>query len=301
MNKLGLIKSIAILLASICSCSGIAAEVTKPMVVSHLQLAGYGAHYAYRYQLVKEALEITRPEFGDYQLAPYTSRSTSARYAQLIGEGKLLNLNWASPGTPIANAEVIEIPIDILNGLVGYRVCLINQAGATDLSKVHDVRTLATIKIGQGIWADRAIYKANQIDTVESPNFDNLFMMLSANRFECIALGIDEVLRIYDTRKMQYPFLAIDSHLLIHYNYPIYLYVSKNNPKLAQRITLGLKKLQNNGDYNRLFYKHHSEGLERLRLQTRNLICLKSPYQQEHEPCTRPPVIPIAYKQPSPH
>jgi hypothetical protein len=274
MNKLGLIKLIIILIAS--SCTNIAAA--EPMIVSHLQLSGYEAHYAYRYQLVKDALEITRADYGDYQLRPYKSVTTSVRNAQLMSEGKQLNLYWTSPGTPVANAEVIEIPLDILNGLLGYRACLINQDAATDLSRVKDVQSLASIKIGQAQWSDRAVYRANQLAIVDAPTFDSLFMMLSAKRFDCIAFGVDEVARIYETRKAQYPFLAIDTHLLIHYYYPVYFYVSKK------------QRMQENGDFDRLFYKFHSENLARLQLHKRNLVCLKSPYQQEHEPCTRPPV-----------
>jgi ABC-type amino acid transport substrate-binding protein len=286
MNKLGLIKLIIILIAS--SCTNIAAA--EPMIVSHLQLSGYEAHYAYRYQLVKDALEITRADYGDYQLRPYKSVTTSVRNAQLMSEGKQLNLYWTSPGTPVANAEVIEIPLDILNGLLGYRACLINQDAATDLSRVKDVQSLASIKIGQAQWSDRAVYRANQLAIVDAPTFDSLFMMLSAKRFDCIAFGVDEVARIYETRKAQYPFLAIDTHLLIHYYYPVYFYVSKKHPLLAQRMALGLQRMQENGDFDRLFYKFHSENLARLQLHKRNLVCLKSPYQQEHEPCTRPPV-----------
>jgi hypothetical protein len=290
MNRLGLIKLIIILIAS--SYTSIAAGLTEPMIVSHLQLSGYDAHYAYRYQLIKNVLEITRADYGDYQLRPYKSVTTSARNAQLMSEGKQLNLYWTSPGTPVASAAVIEIPLDILNGLLGYRVCLINQDAATDLSKVKDVQTLASIKIGQALWSDRAVYRANQLAIVDAPTFDSLFMMLSAKRFDCIALGVDEVARIYETRKAQYPFLAIDSHLLIHYDYPVYFYVSKKHPLLAQRMAMGLKKMKSNGDFDRLFYKFHAENLERLQLQQRNQICLKSPYQQEHEPCTRPPAYP---------
>jgi hypothetical protein len=258
MNRLGLIKLIIILIAS--SYTNIAAGLTEPMIVSHLQLSGYDAHYAYRYQLIKNVLEITRADYGDYQLRPYKSVTTSARNAQLMSEGKQLNLYWTSPGTPVASAAVIEIPLDILNGLLGYRVCLINQDAATDLSKVKDVQTLASIKIGQALWSDRAVYRANQLAIVDAPTFDSLFMMLSAKRFDCI--------------------------------YPVYFYVSKKHPFLAQRMAMGLKKMKSNGDFDRLFYKFHAENLERLQLQQRNQICLKSPYQQEHEPCTRPPAYP---------
>jgi hypothetical protein len=286
MNKLGLIKrSIFLIVGGYASFAA-----SEPMVVSHLQLSGNEVHYAYRYQLIKDALEITRADYGDYQLRPYKSVTTSARNAQLMSEGQQLNLYWTSPGTPVASAEVIEIPVDILNGLLGYRVCLTNQDAATDLSKVKNLQTLASIKIGQAQWSDRAVYRANQLAIVDAPTFDSLFMMLSAKRFDCIAFGVDEVARIYETRKAQYPFLAIDSHLLIHYHYPVYFYVSKKHPLLAQRVALGLQRMQANGDFERLFYRYHSENLARLQLHKRNLVCLKSPYQQEHEPCTRPPV-----------
>lgn len=288
MNKLGLVKRIIFLLVG--GYTSFAAA--EPMVVSHLQLSGYEEHYAYRYQLIKDALEITRADYGDYQLRPYKSVTTSARNAQLMSEGNQLNLYWTSPGTPVASAEVIEIPVDILNGLLGYRVCLTNQDAATDLRNVKDLQTLASIKIGQAQWSDRAIYRANQLAIVDAPNFDNLFMMLSAKRFDCIAFGVDEVTRIYESRKAQYPFLAIDSHLLIHYYYPVYFYVSKKHPLLAQRLTSGLKKMKSNGDFDRLFYKYHSESLARLQLDKRNLVCLKSPFQKTHDECSLPPIDP---------
>ena len=292
MNKLGIIKRIIFLIAS-----GYASfAAAEPMVVSHLQPSGYDAHYAYRYQLIKDALEITRADYGDYQLRPYKSVTTSARNAQLMSEGQQLNVYWTSPGTPVASADVIEIPVDILNGLLGYRVCLTNQYAATDLSKVKDIQTLASIKIGQAQWSDRAVYRANHLAIVEAPSLDSLFMMLSAKRFDCIALGANEAVLIYETRKAQYPFLAIESHLLIHYDYPVYLYVSKKHPRLAQRMALGLKKMKSNGYFERLFYHYHAESLARLQLHKRNVVCLKSPYQQKQAECTLPPLIPVAYK-----
>jgi ABC-type amino acid transport substrate-binding protein len=294
MNKLLMIIAMSALASVFGAASIFAAEqslVTEsatPMVVSHLQLSGYEAHYAYRYQLIKAILDITRPEFGDYQLVPYTSVEPIVRYAQLLSEGRQLNLMWTSPGTPMASGDVVGIPVDILNGLVGYRVCLINKNSATDLSYITNVKELAGIKIGQALWSDRAVYHLNKLTEVDAPNLDSLFMMLSAKRFDCIALGADEVVRIYEAKKEQYPFLEIDNKLLIHYHYPVYLYVSKKNPLLAKRIALGFQKIQANGDFNRLFYKFHAENLARLELDKRRLICLKSPFTDESDQCVLP-------------
>lgn len=263
---------------------------TEPMVVSYLKLDDFDAHYRYRYQLIDRALELTRPEYGDFQYQPYSSQSTSSRYAQLLGEGKQLNLLWASPGTPISKANAISIPIDILKGLLGYRACLINKNAWSSLDFAKDMDMFKTIKFGQAQWPDRAIYQANNLTEIDAPNFDNLFKMLGAQRFDCIPLGIDEIEQVYEDKKAEYPFLGIDSHLLIYYNYPVHFYVSKKSPALAQRIKLGLQKMQSNGEFNRLFVKYHAEYLARLDLNKRKLICLKSPYTMNQGQCSYPQI-----------
>ncbi|MES2676408.1 MAG: hypothetical protein V4660_19375 [Pseudomonadota bacterium] len=83
--------------------------------------------YAYRDELIYQLFEVTRPEYGDYRIRFYETELTSMRQAQFLGEGKVLNLAWGSPGTAIAKANAIPISIDILKGLLGYRICLINK------------------------------------------------------------------------------------------------------------------------------------------------------------------------------
>lgn len=263
---------------------------TEPMAVRYLKLQDFDAHYAYRYELIERALELTRIEFGDYQYKPFTSQSASSRYAQLLGEGNQLNILWASPGTPIANANAIIIPVDILKGLLGYRACMTNKNAGTDLSFIQDRASFEKIKFGQAQWPDRAVYKANKLIEVDAPTFDNLFKMLSAERFDCIPLGVDEIEQVYQDKKAQYPFLAIDSNLLIYYHYPVYFYVSKKTPELAQRLKLGLQKMQNNGEFDQLFFAHHAEHLARLNLEKRKLFCLISPYSLEQGNCILPQI-----------
>ncbi len=65
-------------------------ENSEPMRVSYLKLKDFDAHYAYRYQLIDRALELTRPEFGDFRYQPFGSQITSTRYAQLLNEGVYL-------------------------------------------------------------------------------------------------------------------------------------------------------------------------------------------------------------------
>lgn len=272
-------------------CLSALSQAAEPTVVSYLKLEGFDAHYQYRYQLIEQVLEITRPEFGDYQLKPFTAQVSTVRYAQLLTEGQQLNLLWASPGTPVAQADAITIPIDIVKGLLGYRVCLINTNALPNLSFINDLNAFRKIKVGQAQWPDRAVYHFNKVAEVDAPNFLALFKMLGAKRFDCIPLGVDEAEKIYQDKKSQYPFLVIDSHLLIYYHYPVYLYVSKKHPELAKRLTAGLQKMQNNGNFDQLFLKFHAQDMARLELKNRVLICLKSPYNNEPQ-CTQQPSYP---------
>ncbi len=252
----------------------------------------------YKFELIHRAMELTRKEFGDYQNIPYQGFDTGQqRWATLISEGKLVNLAWVSPGTAVAKANVIPIPIDIMHGLLGFRVCLINKNASVKFDEILKSGALSSIKIGQGSnWDDVAIYHHNNINPILSPNFSSLFDMLGFKRFDCIALGVDEVFLIQHEKKSRYPFLAIEDKLLIYYEYPIYLHVSKTEPKLAMRLQLGLEKMQQSGELVKLFKEYHPYDFASLRLDSRKVICLKSPYVDAHkQQCNKAPVIPLSY------
>lgn len=186
----------------------------------------------------------------------------------------------------IARAEVITIPVDILRGLLGYRVCLINPANFPDTEKLVSLKQL---QIAQGLnWADVEIYKYNDIYPKSAPTFEALFDMLAAKRFECLPLGADEVMYTWRDQKTKFPFLAVEPDLLIYYDYPIHLHVSKKFPELAQRVALGLKKLQHSGEFDRLFKQHHAADIALLHLDQRKIFCLKSPYLPEQGQCEKP-------------
>ncbi len=257
----------------------------EPMVVRYYDRGPKDARHAYKFELITRILEVTRKEYGDYRLAPFAEEPSAKRQALLISEGKILNLLWASPGTVIARADVISIPVDILHGLLGYRICLINPANFPDSEKIHSIKQL---HIAQGLnWADVEIYKHNGITPKQASSFEALFEMLAAKRYECLPLGADEVMYTWRDQKTKFPFLAIEPNLLIYYDYPIYLHISKQFPALAERVELGLKKLQRSGEFDRLFQQHHKVDIAQLHLNQRKIFCLKSPYLPEQGQCEK--------------
>ncbi len=267
--------------------SNVTASDTSTMIVKYYQPETDISTLAYQIEMIYEAFEITRPEFGNYQLKPYGLARSSERQAALINEGKLLNLLTASPGTAIAKVDVIPVKVDILRGLLGYRICLINARTPPNLTQTVDAATLTHVRIGQGLdWTDFDIYKYNDIEPIQGPNLESLYPMLGFNRFDCIALGVNEVTFKYNEQKKQFPFLAIEPSLLIYYEFPIYFYVSKKFPLLAKRLQLGLNKLQESGRFDELFNQYHAQNLSSLQLSSRRVICLKSPYLHNKDQCT---------------
>lgn len=266
-------------------------SATAPMMVRYYDRGAKDSRHAYKFELIARILDVTRAEYGDYALAPFGEEPSAKRQALLISEGKILNLLWASPGTVIARADVISIPVDILRGLLGYRVCLINPANFPDTEKLQSLKQL---HIAQGLnWADIEIYKYNDINPKQAPTFEALFEMLAVKRYECLPLGADEVMYTWRDQKNKFPFLAVEPNILIYYKYPIYLHVSKQFPELADRVELGLKKLQHSGEFDRLFKQHHAADIAQLNLRQRKVFCLKSPYLPAKNQCEKPP--PFAY------
>lgn len=269
------------------------------MVIKYHQTKGFDDHHTYHYALIHQILEITRPEFGDFKEQPYGSAPSAERQAHLLSEGRVLNVHWASPGTPIARANVIPIPVDIVQGLQGYRICLINSQAAVDFKAISNVETFRRLSIGQGVgWSDVAIYHSNHIKLLETQG--DLFAMLGLRRFDCLPLGVNEIESFYEQKKPLYPFVAIEPSLLIVYEFPIYFYVSKKFPKIAERFKLGLNRLLANGEFDRLFNHYHKKNIEQLNLGNRKVICLKSPFTANKNQCPQPFLLPDSIKQVKP-
>lgn len=263
-----------------CTCLCLA----DAMEVRYYDRGTKDARHAYKFELIHAILEATRPEYGDYVIHPFADEPSAKRQSLLISEGKILNLLWAAPGTAIAQGDVISIPVDILRGLLGFRVCLINPANFP----AAPIESLNQLQIAQGLnWADVEIYKHNGITPQQGPSFESLFEMLAAKRYHCLPLGADEVMYTWREKKALYPFLTLEPGLLIYYEYPIYLHVSKRQPKLAERVALGLTKLQKTGEFERLFNKHHAADVALLQLAKRRVFCLKSPYLPPEDQCEK--------------
>lgn len=273
---------------------------SSQMVVRYHNSSGVDTHNAYQFELIRLTLEHTKTEYGDYLIQPYSAAPTAKRQAILLNEGRLMNIQWASPGTPIAKADVIAIPINILRGLLGLRICLINREQLPRFANIQSLDDLRQIKIGQGQdWTDTLIYQHNQIPLFESTGLLPLFPILATQRIDCLPLGANEISMKYEELRQRHPNMVIEPSLLLYYHFPTYLYVSKRHPRLAERIAAGLQIMQTSGEYDRLFWRYFAHHLSQLNLSQRRVICLHSPYLEDENQCKNPVRLPDLEPPPS--
>lgn len=275
---------------SLLIATSVLSQAPEPMLVRYASPPGHAFLHLYKVELIQRALEVTREEFGDYQLHEFNGDNPNdQRRVLLINDGSLVNLLWAPSGSIVTKAEVIEIPGDVLQGLLGYRICLKNSNAHLSFDDISSLDDLRKIRIGQGEeWPDVNIYEANQIKPVLAPTLRSLFEMLGYKRFDCVPFGANEAAYVLQQRKNQYPFLELDDQLLLYYEFSIHFYVSKRFPRVAERLTLGLKKLQDTGEFDAMFKRYHAADLKLLDLKKRRVICLESPYVDSREQCRQP-------------
>lgn len=263
------------------TCASYAQEQRSAMVINYGQIE-IGVKKAYQEDLLMAVLESTRNEFGPYKLnlVKDTENWSTRRYLQILERGQLINLswgalNWSSPGA----YNLTQIPYPILKGLGGFRFLMLHEQTRSQYAQVKSLEDLTQFKSGMVTgWGDMDILEYNDIEVEHVPMIDSLYAMLASKRFDNIPLSILEIKDELAVAQKYHPDLAIDSHLLIAYPFPIYFQASNHYPDLVRRIEQGMKTITENGELDRIFHNHFGQLLEDLRLHERQLIRLNNPY-----------------------
>jgi hypothetical protein len=268
---------IGLMMLSLLPRLALADDVVRPIEVEHLPWAVSG----YELALLQGALERTRPDYGAYELKPFTENVSNARAIQLAIGGRSVNLYPAGVGQPVPEREMIPVPFPIDKGLLSYRVSLINQHDQDRFSGVQNIEDLRRLRVGQGSnWADTPIYEYNGIPIETASNYESLFPMLLHGRFDLFPRGLSA----YNDRL---PDFAIEQHLLIHYPFCKVFYVSRSAPHLAARLTVGFERMVADGSFDALFAEYYGKVLADLNLRQRVVIELENPFLPAWVPLKR--------------
>ncbi len=170
---------------------------------------------------------------------------------------------------------------------------LVSAANKDILASARTLDDLRRLRFGQRQdWADTPILRANGLEVKTSQNYESLFRMLDAGRFEVFPREVVVIDGELEDASRAGLHLAIDQHVALHYPAAFYFFVSRQRPELAEAIRQGLEKAIADGSFERLFERHFKTRLGKLALRQRRIIELKTPIFQENSLSARGTLVP---------
>ena len=247
-------------------------SVVEACVVRYFQTE---ARYAYRTAVLQLLLEKTADE-GPCAPQPVFAGVTQDRGLALLQEGRV---DVATLPTTMERERALRaVRFDILAGLLGYRVLLIDQHQLPAFARVTTLAELRHFSLGCGSqWADLPLLQANGFDVVSAPHYESLFGMLVRGRFDAFPRGLNEAWLELKEQQARFPTLTVEPTLALYYPWPVYFFVARDNTALAERLQRGLQRALTDGSLKALFMQYHGSLLRQVQLDKRRLFRLNNP------------------------
>lgn len=253
-------------------------SINAPVMAGETSLRYFpaGPIYEYRWKLLELALAHAHNAGESTRLVPHGEEITQNRGMELLQSGAI---DVIALGTNVEReARMRPIKIDILRGIVGFRLLVIRAADQERIARLGERSLKKQLTFGlNSQWADLPIMRANGFAVETSSSYENLFVMLAGRRFDAFPRGLNEAQRELDERRQSYPQLAIEQTKALFFPYPVYFWVSKENAALAQRIERGLKSSLADGSFRKLFESYHAVEIAMLARENRQVIRLANP------------------------
>jgi len=272
----------ALILAGLASFGLVAQAVADPAVLTYPKRPD-SPRWNYALGLIELAL---RESGRDDVLQPTAEEFSQTRAAR---ELELGNIDFIWTGTSADYEQRFRaIPIPVMRGLDGYRICIIDPAQQPAFSAVKTLADLQLLTIGQDPgWSDVKVLNAAGFAVVTGA-YESLFDMVERHRFDCFLRGVHEA----PAEVAKHPGLAVESDLLIVYPFTSFFFVNKGDTKLAEDLEKGLKKAYEDGSFMAYFKNHPAIKaiFEQARIDRRRRFEIPNPLLTE---ATR--AIPAAY------
>ena len=203
----------------------------------------YDISHGYYYQLLQEALEVTRPEYGDYKIEVYKKPISQGRAIKEILAGRKINIHRM--GTSSKREEVLmPIRIPLVKGLLGVRMIITNYQTNKAIREVKTIKDLSKFKACQGShWPDTEILKRNGLPVFATHSLDGMYKMLNAGRCDYFPRSIIEGEAEYHNSKTRFPFITMNTKVLLQYPFPMYFFTGLKRTDLNERVSKGLLML----------------------------------------------------------
>lgn len=240
--------------------------------IPHMEVAG--VHRQYANELLELSLTLSEPRYGPYELVRQASGTVIKRQLLELESGENLSVAISMP-MPGWLEKTERVPIPIMKGLASYRLFFAREKNLTAFNAIEDIEALKALRIGQGPgWSTGKILEEGGFQVVYGGPYSTLLPMLKADRFDVLMRSVYEVEAELARYQPEMPDLAVVDGIAVYTYLPMYFFVSKTQPKLAERLEYGLGLAYENGQLDALFNRYFSRSLARLDLEARRVFYL---------------------------
>jgi len=233
--------------------------------------------FIYPVRVLQLALDKTAQEYGAARAVQVQIPMTTARITAELSKGGTLDVA-SFPASKELEQRLTPVPICIHKGILGIRLFLIDARRQGEFSAIQNLEELKKLSAGQGSdWLDTRVLRSNGFEVVTGPNYEGLFGMLLAKRFDFFPRGAYEPFVEVQQRAERMPQLAVEKSLALYYPYPDFLWVKKGNTALAERLRKGLEAAIADGSFESLFESEYGDAIRQAKLEQRRIFRLSNP------------------------
>ncbi|NMP31896.1 hypothetical protein HII17_09990 [Thalassotalea sp. M1531] len=270
-----IIRKLILLLVFGCFCQ---LALGQQVVRYNISLKFTDSKQSYYIDLLELALKNTVEEFGAYKLEPVVIEMPQGRTAIMVEKSDLIDVTWRMTSQELEQS-LSAIYWPLLKGLMGYRVFIIGKDKQEQFSQISVEEQLKILIAGQGSdWPDADILQANGYNLMRSPA-SGLLNMLEKGRLDYFPRALHEPWVEIAERDQ----FSVEKHIMLRYPAPMFFFVNKENHLLRDRLSLGLQRAFEQGDFEKLFQHHPitKNVLERAKIDERIVFELTNPLLSE--------------------
>jgi ABC-type amino acid transport substrate-binding protein len=229
---------------------------TEPLKIVVPPWGGENSQNEYFIRLLALAFSKTELTDGAVEIQAYPEYLTGTRFVADLKNNKTVNVIWH--GTNLQRErDLLAIPISLTKELNEYRILLIRKEDQEKFSNIKTLDDLRKFTAGTSIdWPSKNILQHNNLPVMAVANTSLLYTMLRMKRFDYMSRNMFEIWG--EAERYQQDGLVVEQTLLLHGGVPFYFFVSKANPKLAERIERGLRMAIADGSFEKLFLNDES-------------------------------------------
>ncbi len=231
--------------------------------------------------LMERLLEVGNDKFGPARLTFIDKPLSVGRTRILIKDGRDLHfLSGAELTKESANKHALFVSQPIMNNLLGYRKIIVRRERLKEFQAITTFNQLRAYSAGQASqWPDVQVLRSNELQVVTGDSYESLFRMLYHRRFDYLPLGAGEIDDSLAAQELYNDELVVVENIVLRYDWPIFIQVTKKNPELRDRLDYALDILKKTGEFDRIFMNYFQPIIKKINHSSTYVFPLHNAYQ----------------------